>query len=160
MNRIPAARLWLIAKALDQPPAYFFEGLEGAFDAEAATAATEMLDFVSSSQVWCREDEDPKPKLDAIAYDIGRTANILAAACRKRPQDAQVPAVAAAPQQQMSITPNCQRNHHPRTGFLESVPNRVGIGHPPGLDPGAISLPCWMPGSTAAWDTRGHDPSV
>ena len=28
-NRVSASRLWAIGKALDVPPAYFFEGLDG-----------------------------------------------------------------------------------------------------------------------------------
>lgn len=35
-NRISASRLWSLAKALDVPVAYFFEGLDGGGEAEAA----------------------------------------------------------------------------------------------------------------------------
>ena len=51
VNRVAASRLWDVARALDVPVSYFFEGLDGGFDAQGMAEArgdTPVFDLIAS----------------------------------------------------------------------------------------------------------------
>ena len=51
VNRVAASRLWDVARALDVPVSYFFEGLDGGYDAQGMAEArgdTPVFDLIAS----------------------------------------------------------------------------------------------------------------
>lgn len=70
-NRIGGARLWEIAKALDVPPAYFFDGLAASADAETETSGTarNVMTFATT-----REGVQLITRFRAIESDATRRA--------------------------------------------------------------------------------------
>ena len=66
-NRVSAARLWRLARALEVPVGYFFEGLDDAMDAPIARTSDESVDLI---RTYYQLGERPRRRLLDMAKSL------------------------------------------------------------------------------------------
>lgn len=66
-NRISAARLWMLAQALEVPVGYFFDGLDDAVEAPVARANDESVDLI---RTYYQLGERPRRRLLDLAKSL------------------------------------------------------------------------------------------
>ncbi len=66
-NRISAARLWMLAQALEVPVGYFFDGLDDVVEAPVARANDESVDLI---RTYYQLGERPRRRLLDLAKSL------------------------------------------------------------------------------------------